>query len=435
MEDQPNLDTPTLQKNMEDHGLKAGELVKIILQNEFSPTDILNAFAAPEYVNHCVEAPVDELYGLAKEGREINQFLLHAGLKPLQGDHNAKLWPLKFDDFRPFRSMQNETPDKPKKQWVFNGLSESSSNEESHIDNPFSRGHLLHYIPSHGLTRQKLSGGESSLRKLYLEPTATKPPTTPNRSDYFSSDSGYNKPGAGFNFSHPSQSESEAKYWVSPIAQTNPGKIPKTLSIDAMGKANRIQYRGKHYMEHFEDHRWGNGQKGPDGKEPGLQFRKLGDEYMQGEALGRKKGVSFKSSESSDDSDDERERRARDLSVIDKMASAYRGRTRGKRSRSRSRLRSGSRSSSRSANVRQPQRNNSPDTLIRGLSVLLESTEAFTHPIPQPQAQATKGKMKVGHVYTQSILLQKKSNDLNDSLQVGKPIQVTQHKVRTTFHN
>ncbi|KAI9221884.1 hypothetical protein BC828DRAFT_379849 [Blastocladiella britannica] len=211
------INSNQLRTNMELYGVKAASLLKVIVQNEFHPSDMLAAFAAAQIVASKQTCPVNELYTLVKRSESIREFMLRAGYRPLSRQQPERVFPLKFDDFRPFRSLDDETPDRTMQSMALSGMGGYSSAEEDdmlragiHGEGGTSAdggggssrvgsrggggaagGRLYHYIPSEAVTLDRMtSAARPRLRKLYLEPASTRPPTTPLRFTQVSSRGG-----------------------------------------------------------------------------------------------------------------------------------------------------------------------------------------------------------------------------------------------------
>ncbi|KNE71421.1 hypothetical protein AMAG_15655 [Allomyces macrogynus ATCC 38327] len=400
------VDADQLRNIMRTHDVKAGTLIKTMVPNNVAPVDMLHAFAARNHVNGRAETPVKDLYSLVKTNSPaLHDFLVQAGLRLMSRQDRAAVWPLKYAKFRPFRSLEDEMPERTLKKHSFPGLDDSDvdrgrggrdgcdpDDDDDRFGRRPSRGKLLHYIPSEAVTQQRFATGEATprLRKFYLEPKTSRPPTTPMRIHVVSS-----TPDSRDHAAHP----------AAPVVGRG--------SVSGL-PPNEIQYRGRHYKEQFGDSGMSSLVHPPpnaplDAPPPGGARRPRAREHRpdgaggphfvgtteeQGPIVVTGYGTDTDESDIEDYDED-----AFDMSLIDKMASAYRGR--GRRRRRHRQQRSRSR--------RSPSHDRPPGHLSHWAG-------------------------SVAHIYSQPMVMQQAGTlEFGTALRNGQPVKVSQHRLRPTF--
>ncbi|KAI9168516.1 hypothetical protein H9P43_007889 [Blastocladiella emersonii ATCC 22665] len=435
LEDNSHVDASQLRRNMALHDVKAGAIIKAIVQNNFLPTDMLHAFAAADLVNKHAGSPVGDLYGLLKRAEPVREFLIRAGLRPASQQGPRPVFPLKFQDFRPFRSLDNETPDRGRVQRMSlsaldddeedgdgdGGLGGSSGRRSSRPKSSGPRGHLLHYIPSEAVTRERLSSeGRPRLRKLYLEPSSTRPPTTPLRFTQVTSRENQlflgNAMGGAGGARAADISAATAHMitqWTSSGPQRVPAPPPRHASFaTGVGQPATTQYRGQHYRDHFADNPsstflhplpgdaalQGAGYGGgPRGRQPRRQQPRASslpppafNPPPQGGALQVQRffgGRDVSDADLEDYDEDEF-----DYSMIDKMADA----------------------------------------------VLVSDEALDTSGTHSHEPHVVPGQVRIGHIYAQPMVIEHEGNSgesLAKALRVGRPVQVRSQRARPAFTN
>ncbi|KAJ3351217.1 U3 snoRNP protein [Allomyces javanicus] len=456
------VDANQLRINMTTHDVKAGTLIKTMVQNDFAPVDMLHAFAARNHVNGRAKTPVKDLYSLVKSNSPaLHDFLVQAGLRPMSRQDRAAVWPLKYADFRPYRSLEDEMPGRTLKKLSFPGLDDSDDergrggrdgSDPDDDDDGFgrrpSRGKLLHYIPSEAVTQQRFATGEATprLRKIYLEPKTSRPPTTPMRIHFVSSTPEHlhlQRPPT----QHPPRQvhslDDPATHWRSSNrdhATHHAAPVVGRGSVSGL-PPNEFQHRGRHYKEQFGDSGMSSFVHPPpnaplDPPPPGGARRPRAHQHRSDGAGGphyvgttEEQGplVVTGYGDDTDESDvEDYDEDTFDMSLIDKMASAYRGR--GRRRRRRRQQRSRSR--------RTPSRDRSPgpSVALGGLSVLVGGPE--DEPWDAGNGTMPGGHLKVGHIYSQPMVMQQAgTQELGTALRIGQPVKVSQHRLRPTFTN
>ncbi|KAL7753403.1 hypothetical protein RI367_001178 [Sorochytrium milnesiophthora] len=171
-------DARQLAINMNEHDVKAGAIVRIIVQNNFSPEDILAAFSDKEFVRGNNDIKIADLYALVRSGKDVQDLLLRAGLRPLTAEERARTAvKLKPDDFRPFRSLENEQPDKVASKLPAAHMDSSDEDDDGDEAHTSRQGRVFHFIPTEGQTRVRLSaerGHGPRLRRLFLSPETSR---------------------------------------------------------------------------------------------------------------------------------------------------------------------------------------------------------------------------------------------------------------------
>ncbi|KAI9142036.1 WD40-repeat-containing domain protein [Paraphysoderma sedebokerense] len=130
LEHYADLDLESLKENMTRHRLEPGQLLRTIINADFHPKDILTVLSSKPSV-HVPAATkegetvstqgatlasgrrpnVNDIYELIKQGDSVKDIMLHAGYTPLattDGVAESKVFPLRFGDFRPFRSLETD---------------------------------------------------------------------------------------------------------------------------------------------------------------------------------------------------------------------------------------------------------------------------------------------------------------------------------------